>query len=206
MSTLKNPRWTALPDSVQERLLEKYWDLNVQHDWPDETIAEFKAKALALGVEVDDVYWSGFWSQGDGACFTGRITDWSKFLAAVKPDIDPAVGGWVGDNSTTMYIKTRGSYCHSGTMHTEFDFQDLEQPPDLEDLQLSLWKVLTKNGDILYEMESDILAYLRGLADGLYQELEKEYEGLTSDEAVADALLANHEDLNSLVDDHEFVW
>ena len=205
MSALKDPRWTALPDDVQERLLEEHRDLNVLHDWSDETIAEFKAKALALGIDVDDVYWSGFWSQGDGACFTGRIADWSKFLAAVKPDIDPAVGGWVYDNSTRMRIRTRGSYCHSGTMTTEFEFQDLDQPPDLEDLQLSLWRVLTKNGNILYEMERDILAYLRDLADGLYRDLEKEYEDLTSDEAVVDALLANHEDLNSLVGDHEFV-
>lgn len=205
MSALKDPRWTALPDDVQERLLEKYRDLNAHHDWADETIDEFKAKALALGISVDDVFWSGFWSQGDGACFTGCVRDWHEFLKAIRPGIDPAVAGWVSDNLTRMHIKTGGSYCHSGTMYVAFHYQDLDQPPDLEDLRLSLWKILTKNGDILYEMESDILTYLRDLADGLYRELEEEYEDLTSDEAVVDALLANHEDLNSLVDDHELV-
>lgn len=205
MSALKDPRWTALPDDAQKRLLEEHRDLNVEHDWSDETIAEFKAKALVLGIKVDDVYWSGFWSQGDGACFTGRIVDWDEFLKAVKPDIDPGIAGWVRDNSTRMQIKTGGSYCHSGTMYVDFCYQDLDQPSDLEDLQLSLWKVLTKNGNILYEMERDILTYLRDLADDLYRELEKEYEYLTCDEAVVDALLANHEDLNSLVDDHELV-
>ena len=87
MSALKDPRWTALPDDVQERLLEEHRDLNVHHDWSDETIDEFKAKAFALGISVGSVYWSGFWSQGDGACFTGRIVDWGEFLKAVKPDM-----------------------------------------------------------------------------------------------------------------------
>lgn len=43
-------------------------------EWWSETVVEdFVRLCAVLGVETDEkrVYWTGFWSQGDGACFVG---------------------------------------------------------------------------------------------------------------------------------------
>ncbi len=43
--------------------------------WYDEYITDFKATMFMVGVDVDDVQFTGFWSQGDGASFTFDARD-----------------------------------------------------------------------------------------------------------------------------------
>lgn len=41
--------------------------------WSDDVIYDAKQIAALMGITIDKVYFSGFWSQGDGACFTGHL-------------------------------------------------------------------------------------------------------------------------------------
>ena len=42
-------------------------------DWADEIIARAKQDGPERGFEIDEVAWSGFSSQGDGASWTGMV-------------------------------------------------------------------------------------------------------------------------------------
>lgn len=53
-------------------------------DWHDSTIDDAKAIAALMGWQIDNVYYSGFSSQGDGACFTGRMGYAKGCATAVK--------------------------------------------------------------------------------------------------------------------------
>ncbi len=51
-------------------LIDKYRDVLVGHgDWYESVYEHFKEMMSVIGIRVDKVYFSGFWSQGDGACF-----------------------------------------------------------------------------------------------------------------------------------------
>ena len=60
-----------LPQESQQKLIEgfrKDYDPHYSHIY-DEFILEM-SEQYGADISVDDIQWSGFWSQGDGACFT----------------------------------------------------------------------------------------------------------------------------------------
>jgi hypothetical protein len=60
--------------NISESLIDKYRHINVEHvEWWDSEYDCFKQDMAEVGIEVDNIYFSGFWSQGDGACFEGKI-------------------------------------------------------------------------------------------------------------------------------------
>ena len=73
-------------------------------------------------------------------------------------------------------ITTSGQYCHSGTMRFEIH--------DVDDSEGETVEVSPDDCDTLKDN-------LRWLADWLYDKLEKEFEWLTSDEVVAENIIAN---------------
>jgi hypothetical protein len=64
----------------QAALIERYREINVDHDWWDYHYDDFMAQMLRAGVQVDDIVFSGFWSQGDGACFDGGVSESRQLL------------------------------------------------------------------------------------------------------------------------------
>ena len=66
--------WGALSTRRKDQLLEANRDVNVQFDWWTSTYESFVEDCRAIGIEVDPerIHFSGFWSQGDGACFEGH--------------------------------------------------------------------------------------------------------------------------------------
>lgn len=78
---------------AQLALIEQHRHWNVDHgtDWWDTTYDDFVdvAKAFGFDIDKDDIQFSGFWSQGDGASF---------------------VFGYVNaDDTITAYLKTKES-------------------------------------------------------------------------------------------------
>jgi len=60
--------------SISTALIEKHRQINVEcMDWWECVYENFKERMAKVGIEVDKIYFSGFWSQGDGACFEGTI-------------------------------------------------------------------------------------------------------------------------------------
>lgn len=48
-------------------------------NWDDHIKEQFVLEAAGKGFRVDEILYSGFGSQGDGAMFEGVVSDWGKF-------------------------------------------------------------------------------------------------------------------------------
>ena len=128
------------------------------------------------------IFFSGFSSQGDGACFEGHYTYKKGALKATKQAFptDSELLRIVRDLQAiqqrnfyqlTATAKHRGCYSHSGCMDITVDRADGKA---------------FSGGD-----EESLKQLFRDFADWIYSHLEKEYDYLTSDESVAESLRAN---------------
>ncbi len=99
-------RFEALPENDQKTILDKHRNRDVQDDWWDSVYDSFKTDMELIGIEVTRMYFSGFWSQGDGACFEGHVADWPKFLTSIN-----AHSRWVHKD---IYDELSFSCAHSG--------------------------------------------------------------------------------------------
>lgn len=198
-----DPRWQALSRSRRNELLNLYRDIEAQHRWWGHIYEQFSGEtAPAKGFRVTNMFFDGFWSQGDGACFTGKVDNWKVLLAALnKPETWAEVAdayGWY------LQIASHSSYSHSGTMYAgENDLgipDGFYNPFDEDDdpLRFDAWQQVHGHKypteQQLNDLVDEIVALARSLADDLYSELEAEYEHLTDDETVIAFLLGSCEE------------
>lgn len=64
-------RFDELSESAKENAVRRYAETGMDYEWHDCVIEDAKEIGKILGIDIDKVYFSGFWSQGDGACFDG---------------------------------------------------------------------------------------------------------------------------------------
>lgn len=195
---------TTKPDFTpkQRRLIEQHRDINTDYDWWDCTYDDFVETAKAKGFETTtkNIQFSGFWSQGDGASFTG-IVDVPTFIKAHKLK---AAYPWIMklyEHGGDIYVRVeriRHHYAHENTCRAEIidgdAFSGLLYPSgfDIDDVRLLTLAEWDKHlqSDI-EQLEKDIEQTRLELCGELYESLETEYEYLTSDEAVWEAIEAN---------------
>lgn len=67
-----------LSQEVQAKVLEKFSDINVDDNWHDDSLENFKTELAEVGFTEAEISYSGFWSQGDGLSFDSKI-DIDKF-------------------------------------------------------------------------------------------------------------------------------
>lgn len=182
----------------QEELLEKYRYINVEwDDWSECVIEDFKTRLQDEGIRVDKVYYSGFWSQGDGACFEGALVDPERYLDRHYADQYPMIRKLL-EHGGRVYVSCdhRGRYYHEHSVSFSIDNDELgdvlEQPTAFHETIVDQWQIeLDKE---LSTFESDVASHWRGYMQDLYGELEEVYDHLTSDDAVWDTLVANEMD------------
>lgn len=185
MRTLSYSVYTfaELSDSAKAAAIEANRDINTDHEWWDNVYYDATTIAALFGLEIDRIFFSGFWSQGDGARFEGRYRYKKGALKAVKAyaPLDTELHGIVerlqAAQSRRFYslvatTDASGRYEHSGCMSVDVDVYD----PD-------------RFGAVDDQSESDIKDNLRWFADWIYDRLEQEHEYLTSDEAVIESLV-----------------
>lgn len=217
MTALEDPRWLALSKERRDALLEKHRNTNVEHvEWWDGVYEQFVESCTEKGIYVDthdvrtvggktiakhSIYFSGFWSQGDGACFEGWVDDWAKFLvAAGHPELVDLY------EKFTVPLSLRwthsGYYYHSScTSFSSELWAANPYGPDDDVLQHAAWSTVMKDGAIFDKQENGFIEFVRGLMDQLYEDLEEEHDYLTSDEVVVEYILDHCAD--ELVEDEE---
>lgn len=157
-----------LSEEAKQRVIDDYRYINVEYDdWWSDTYEMFKEECEDIGIDVTDIKFSGFASQGDGASFGGNIENIDKFLKHIGIDLLNNVS----DLLTIEFVRDVWNYCHKYTCSTYVRFDD-----DIET------KVLD---DIEYKVEE----LRQELCDKLYKYLENSYDYLTSDEAIEEALV-----------------
>lgn len=198
MDALK--RFEALSEYDQRVILDRHRDINVVgYDWWDRVYDDFKADMYAIGIHVERMYFSGFWSQGDGACFEGRVVDWRSFLKSLGYTDEMMVQHFA--DHASFSVSHSGHYYHANCTRFDAEFylpdqyvtdeHFLEHCGFGEELRdAALIAVLSKfDGRKLADEFTE--AFKDHMRD-LYRRLENEHEYLTSDEAVLEALHANY--------------
>jgi hypothetical protein len=183
---------------MNPELIEKHRDINVDHDWWDCTYDHFMEDMKQVGITVKDMRFSGFWSQGDGASFTGYIHNNKLFFERHKlTDSYPMVVKLLdmGGGFTLSIDRTGYHYVHENTVSVDLSYADMfynTAPRDdggLRDAVIAQWDMLL---DLEYTaLTSAVQDIVRDYCRDLYRLLEAEYNHLTSDEAVWEAIVAN---------------
>ena len=174
-----------LTDEAKEKAREWYREGALDYEWWEFIYETAKTAGTCLGIDVDQIYFSGFWSQGDGACFTGSYAyrkGWRKALRA-------EFGGETLDKLTTIgealqaaqkpaFYKLAASVKNTNRGNDEYSVT----------IDVDTRDVPETGG----RADEDELAYtLRSFMRWIYRQLEAEYDWLMSDEQVDESIRAN---------------
>jgi len=182
----------------RERLIERHRCINVEFDeWWDCVYADFREDMKAVGINVTRMYFSGFCSQGDGACFEGSLVNAQAYLDKHHKDQYPMVHKLL-EHEGEVYVNCsqRGRYCHQNSTEFWVDSDTLTgmlpQPTEFHETIVGQWH--DQLSDEIAAFEKDVIEQWRTYMGDLYRKLEAEYDYLVSDEAVWETIEANELD------------
>ena len=171
--------YEELSENAKARARDWYREGGLDYDWYDSLFDWAKQAGACLGVQVDDIRFSGFWSQGDGASFTGtyryrpgwRVALRAEFGGEALAELE-RIGSVLQAAQMPVFYKgsavvsQRGRYCHEYSA-------DIECDPSTT------------------SFEADTQEALRDFMRWVYTQLGREYEYLVADGTVEEAILAN---------------
>ncbi|MCA3186911.1 MAG: antitoxin of toxin-antitoxin stability system [Cupriavidus sp.] len=188
-----------LDGRARERARDWYRQVSIQDDWYEFVFEDFEHVCTIIGVDLltkpvrlmgggtrskPCIWFSGFSSQGDGACFEGRYSyrkgasrairayaPRDKRLAAIADELQQIQRK--NFYALEARIAHRGRYYHEHSMEISVERNsDRYQPP-------------TSGAD------AALCEALRDLARWLYRQLEREHDYQLSNEVVDEAIAAN---------------
>lgn len=183
---IKVYQFNELSTESQERALDELREVNVNyHGWWESVYESFEDEVNEY-FDVKDMYFSGFYSQGDGAMFTYNYVQTKLLHEAINSlPIRESFKKVLKDN-IDLYGNGRhsGRYYHERSidhnLQVEFSGNRLDYP---------------NINELVDEYACDIIEYIearyRELACELYRKLWAEYDNLRSDDSVKDFIEAN---------------
>ena len=173
-----------LTDEAKEKAREWYREGALDYEWWDGVYDTAKTAGACMGIDVDNIYFSGFWSQGDGACFTGSYAYRKGWRKALKAEF----GGEILGKLTTIgealqaaqkpaFYRLAALVRHNGNSSDEYSTVIHVSTDDMR---------YTRGVD-----EDNLKGELREFMRWIYRQLEAEYEWLMSDEQVDESIRAN---------------
>jgi hypothetical protein len=174
--------YPELSEKAQEKARDWYRSGNDFNS--DFVIEDAKNMGALMGIDVDRVYYSGFWSQGDGACFEGSYAYAKGAPAAIAKETNSTETALIKIATRLQEIqkgnfyglraevKQRGRYYHemSTDIQVEHNLPDRAVSDDTEDA---------------------ITQCLRDFMRWIYKRLETEWNYRNADEQVIDSIVAN---------------
>ena len=171
-------------------------------DWHEDIYARAMGDGPERGFNINEIQFSGFHSQGDGASWTGYI-DLATFLAYHnKPDAadyaqyvvlaELIKDGWCEGH---LVISRNGYYYnHSGTMRSDgiddrIHYAEDDSVVDRGILEGANVRELAKSigtDELFNELDNWTLHKAQKYADEIYKQLKEEYEAYTSEEYFID--------------------
>jgi hypothetical protein len=205
-------KWEELSQTAKDRVRDWYIE-GMNYDWWEGVYEMAIEDGKEKGFYIDKIFFSGFWSQGDGASWTGFV-DVRQWLEAHEKD-SIGLSAWcalVQEDVVSKHIQVRrsGRYYHEGTMDVGYVEDDTDGFEDDYTMQLpSIFKGMeirvlfdliatdpTCNLKTVEDITTAITDSAKDYARHIYKRLEEEYEYLTSEEAVAEACNANDYQFN----------
>lgn len=187
VKTYKLYEFGELEEDVREKVIDNWRPCMVDYEWWDYTYDDFSRVCEIIGISLDrnEPCFSGFYSQGDGASFTGyyeyekgcgkAIREYAprdtELHAIVDNLIEVQKKHWYGLSACITRLR-HSRYYHSNTMIVDVDYD----APNYQETQ--------------HDSVDTVQECMRDLAHWLYKRLEEEYEFITSDEAVVNSINA----------------
>jgi hypothetical protein len=188
-----------LSDSARENARNWYREGGLDDEWFDSVFEDFAQICETLGVRLKTqavslmgggtrqkprIWFSGFWSQGDGACFEASYSYRKDAPRAIRSHAPQdaelhAVADAIQAIQRRNFYQLHADISHRGHYHHEFSmeiFVERDSPT---------YQSMTDDA------EETLVDALRYLARWLYRQLRAEYEYLTSDEVVDEVITAN---------------
>lgn len=174
---------TELKERDPKRFEKEYyeWSANtLDYDWWEHLYADFTDGCAASCVQVNDITFSGFHSQGDGAAFTGRVYvhRWMKLKGHDVTHPAAYLACW--DDGSYVRLET-GS---RNNMRANLEEYANQTAPSgmFKGLDQEAWEELVDEQISALSIEDEVLSFCEDLANKLYRDLRDEYEHLTSEE------------------------
>jgi hypothetical protein len=190
-------RLDELAEPAKDKARGWYREGAMSEDWYNFVYEDFETIAAMLGIQMKTqtvrlygggtrqeprIFFSGFWSQGDGACFEARYRYHPGAVKATRQhapldrelhEIAETLQSIQRRNffQITADVTHRGHYYHEYAMDIVVAHESRQS--------------------VAGEDQPGIAEALRDLAHWLYRQLEREYEYRTSDAAVEESILAN---------------
>lgn len=192
-------RFEELSETARDKARAWYREGGFDDDWYNAVYEDFKRVAEILGLNLKTrtvrlmgggtgqepcIWFRGFWSQGDGACFETfyayrkgaprRIREYAPQDTELHRIAD-ALQAVQRRNFYQLRAEAghRGHYCHEYCMGISVE----RDSPTYQDMTAAAEEV--------------VIEALRDLARWLYRQLEREYDYLSSDDVVDEAIIAN---------------
>lgn len=188
-----------LHGSARDRARDWYRRNAIDDDWHEFRFADFVTVCEILGVSLSTksvrlmgggsraapkIYFSGFSSQGDGACYEGGyrfVRDGVGRIRSYAPqDADlHAIATRLLDVQRRNFYRIRAEIRHAGGYCHEYS------------MQIAVHRENATGQDMSVADEEIVIDALRDLARWLYRQLEAEYDFITADQQVDEAIRAN---------------
>lgn len=192
-------RLDELDDAAKDKARAWYREGGFDHDWYDAVYADFEAICGLIGVTLRTtsvrlmsgrsrqkprIYFRGFWSQGDGACFEGTYAYSrnapTEIRAYAPRDTDlHKIADALQAVQRRNFYQLRAVARHRGHYYHEYCM----------DVAVERASPISQN--MTHDAEEIVFEAMRDLARWLYRQLEQDYECQTSDESVDQTIAAN---------------
>lgn len=188
-----------LSDDAKEKARAWYREGGFDYDWYDAVYEDFERIAEILGLRLKTrtvrlygggsrqepcIWFRGFWGQGDGACFETYYS-YAKEAPRRIRDYAPQDTELHRIADAIQAVQRRNFYqLHADASHRGHYYHEYC-------MTISVERDSPNYQDMTADAEDVVAEALRDFARWLYRQLEREYDHLTSDEAVDEAITAN---------------
>jgi hypothetical protein len=183
-------KFEELPEEVQASVLDDLSDINTDNEWYDGEFDYWKEKLEEFGFMSPEIFFSGFCSQGDGACFKCKSINMERAWKFFKIDMAKR-NNWI-HSKLQVHEAWLYDYLYN---YVTFEVRCINSRYNHEN-SYAVYAYCHKPtsgylNKFLTEFENWLEEHRRGLCMEIYRNLEDEYEHLTSEDAVKETILAN---------------
>ena len=173
-------KFDELSTESKERALTSFQEDEdyLAYEWDEDTINDFTTILELIGYYDITCYFSGFYSQGDGACFSARFSRNKRCIDKVKKYCpkEEKILNIVEQIQSEIPLHEEYEIKHSGHYYHEY-CTNVYYLGDNEKAE---------------QLDERFLELSRQLMRILYQRLNDEYDYLNSDEAITEFIKANN--------------
>lgn len=181
-------KFEELSDAAKEKARAWFRTDYPDYEWWDSVYADAESIFTILGIDARDrrgkspaIQFSGFWSQGDGACFEGSYS-YAKGSARAIKRYAPKDEELHRIAYELMQVQKRNRYGITAQLtHRDRYSHEYSVSIDVDGCDDSS---KSSDGETVRDLLRDMMRWI-------YSTLEKEHEYLTSDENVDESIIAN---------------